>query len=194
MTQPAPTEAVNDVLLLVAIKGLVPREELERRIEACGCDPLEELVERGLLACDSGYVYQTEDGDQALTASLQARLDVADRRALEDFYEVFEDLDRELKSAATEWQMHRHGDDADRFVAAIEQWYVVDDRLAEALQHNSVAMRTVGRMADALRSARNRFQSGDQEAFTGVDDTSYHSTWFLMHELLLRTVDRQRAE
>lgn len=194
MTRTPNADSVNDVLLWIAVKGLVPREELEGKMQGEGSERLDDLINQGIIGADSGYVYLTDRGDHALTEYFQASLNDAERSELETFVDTFEILDRELKSAATDWQTQRDGDDADALVAAIERWYAADEELANVLRDNPVAMRTVGRLAEALADARARFAAGDRDAFTGVDENSYHSFWFLMHEQLLRTTGRQRNE
>lgn len=183
-----------DTLLYVAVKGLAPVEEVATKLPPDAREStLHSLVEAGVLDDDSGYLHLTEQGSRVLNQTLQQSLREDDRSELEDFHRTFEALDLELKAAATKWQTHRADGDAEVMVSAVGQWYSVHTRLTEAIDKSPVASRILRGTDSALSAARQKFADGDRSAFTGVEDDSYHCVWFVMHELLLRSLGLERT-
>jgi hypothetical protein len=189
---PAVEDQVQELLLWVAVRGFVDQHELQVRWEHA--PPIPRLVETGLLQMDGEFVLVTPAGESQLSAGLESLVG-DDRVGLDSFYTAFEELDRELKALATEWQelRSRPDEDPDRVVDVAERWAEVDRQLRQAMSHSSAAGRLLGSYLPLLRSARQGFEDGDWDRLTGVSEDSYHSAWYAMHETLLRALGKQRA-
>lgn len=189
---PTADDRVHELLLWVAVRGFVDRHELELRWEAAA--PLPRLVDAGLLQLDGQFVLVTPSGESELSAALESLVG-KDRVGLETFYTTFEELDRELKALATEWQelRSRPEEDPDRAVDVAERLAELDLQLREAVALSSAAERLLGSHLPLLDSARQAFEGGDWDSLTGVAEDSYHSAWYAMHETLLRALGKQRA-
>jgi hypothetical protein len=190
MTEPEPT-ADTELLLAIMAKGVVesgvwPEGTRGRLIPA--------LVAEGALAEDHGFVYLTDTGDEQLSRSLRARVTPEDHDALAAFADEFTGLDAEVKTALTAWQRARQDNDPDGQVAAIESWLNADQRLTEAADRSEAARRLFGRYLDRLQRARQDVLAGQPDRLSGADDSSYHNLWFLLHEVLLRSLGRKRRE
>ncbi|MBJ7600982.1 MAG: hypothetical protein DLM67_18330 [Candidatus Nephthysia bennettiae] len=185
-------DQVRELLLWVAVRGFVDKYELQMRWEHAA--PIRHLVEVGLLGVDGGFVLVTPRGESQLSAALESLVG-KDRVGLEGFYTAFEELDRELKALATEWQelRARPEEDPDRVVDVAERWAELDQQLRRAVVLSSAAGRLLGSYLPLLDSARQAFEGGDWDRLTGVAEDSYHSAWYAMHETLLRALGKQRA-
>jgi len=186
-------DSLLDVLLWVGIRGLVPLEELETRLQSMGWSGLSQLGD--WVSLESGYCQLSEKGDAHLTTLCRQRYDVAEKDTLELFFDAFERLDREFKAIASKWQEIRIQEpDPDELVSVLEKWFAVDDNLRELMTQYPVASKVIGPYVERLHDARRRFEGGETDAFTGINDDSYHTVWHATHEVLLRALDRQRHE
>jgi hypothetical protein len=117
-------------------------------------------------------------------------------------YEAFERINVSLKALITEWQTMEVGgarvanDHSDR-----EYDLRIIDRLGELHERaGGILARLVGevpRFASyerALQAALERAEEGAVEWVSDARLPSYHTTWFEMHEDLLRLAGRQRQE
>lgn len=157
-----------------------------------GEDTLSGLIAESALADDKGLVYVTEAGDQRLTEELHAQVNPHELASIEAFADEFDVLDSELKSALTAWQQATRDADAEGQLKAVERWLDVDSRLRAAAERANAPARLLGGCLARLESARERVLDGDSDQLSGAGDSSYHSVWFLLHEMLLRTLRRER--
>jgi hypothetical protein len=185
-------DRVQELLLWMAVRGFVDRRELQTRWEHAA--PIPRLVEAGLLEEDGEFVLVTPTGESRLSAALESLVG-QDRVGLEGFYTAFEELDREFKALATEWQglRSRPEEDPDRVVDVAERLAQLDQQLRQAVSLSSAAGRLLGSYLPLLDGARQAFEVGDWDRLTGVAEDSYHSAWYAMHETLLRALGKQRA-
>ena len=190
MTGAEPT-AATDLLLTIMTKGVV---ESRAWSEGAHGHLVSTLVAEGALAEDQGFLYLTDVGDERLSHSLQAQVTPEDHDGLAAFADEFTSLDAEVKAALTAWQRAQRDSDPDGQVAAIERWLDADRRLADAADRSGAVRRSFGRYLDRLQEARESVLAGQPDRLSGADDNSYHNLWFLLHEVLLRSLGRKRRE
>jgi hypothetical protein len=190
MDEPGATE----LLLRILMRGVIDADSAHvLSAEAgLGADALDNLIAAGALADDEGLLYVTEAGDHRLTEELHAQLAPGEESSIAAFAEEFSVLDVELKSAVTAWQWAIREEDPDRQIEAAERWLDTDSRLRAATERARVPARLFGTCLARLESARQRVLDGHLDELSGAQDTSYHSAWFLLHEMLLRTLKRER--
>lgn len=176
-----------DVSLRVLMRGVVDRPTARAWADDAA---LTRLVADDVLTEDDGLLYLSDHGDRLLTEQLQALITPADTDPLAAFGREFGVLDSELKSAMTDWQAAQRAGDADGQLTAVERWLNIDRRLHNAANN---VRRLFASYLDGLADARDAVLDGNPERLTGTDDTSYHSQWFLLHEVLLRSLGQQRT-
>jgi hypothetical protein len=186
------------VLTWLAVKGMASRSEIER---SWGSGPdavelIDRLLADGDLELESDYYLLSESGDERLSRLCRDALTAAQQSEFEQFLMMFEPIDLEMKRVATSWQQAGGAADIDyddAALAALEALLDVDTRLGIAVGVLSPQVAEVlTPYVSALDSARERLLSGTRSAFTGTDDLSYHSVWFVMHEIILRTAGQSR--
>jgi len=189
----ATAQEVADLLLWIGMRGFVDRSELERR--GAAAELLPRLVADGLLQLDGEFVLLTPEGDSDLTIRLR-RLAEVDQTGLGAFFSRFEEMDKELKFLATDWQniRPRAEDDPDALMTVVERWIALHGRLKVAVAGSSSAARLLAARVELLSAARRGFDDGDWDRFTGIGEDSYHSAWFAMHEVLLRALGMERPK
>ena len=190
MTGAEPT-AATDLLLTIMTTGVV---ESRAWSEGAHRQLVSTLVAEGALAEDQGFLYLTDMGDERLSHSLQAQVTPEDHDGLAAFADEFTSLDAEVKAALTAWQRAQRDNDPDGQVGAIERWLDADRRLADAADRSEAVRRSFGRYLDRLQEARESVLAGQPDRLAGADDNSYHNLWFLLHEVLLRSLGRKRRE
>ena len=184
-------------LLWLAFKGTASREEIAQRWsdDSTVLTLVEDLVGDQLIGEDEGCVYMDDGGDELLSGGCRAALSETERLEFANFVAAFDPIDAEMKAAVTQWQRSRT-DPADLDVHALDtigEWLGIHDRLKHAVASaDAVVGRVLGAYLEQLDNAVERFMAGDRDGFTGGDERSYHSVWFVMHELILRTVGRSR--
>lgn len=192
-----PSELVP-VMTWLAVKGMATRAEV---IERWGeRDPseklLDDLISEGSVTEEQGYVYLSERGNDVLSEICRQSLSESEQREFGEFCEAFAAIDRDLKRIATEWQSLRGARadlDDEKVMGVVAEWMALNDRLCGLVEESPAVVGEVLRpYTPALTSALTRFLEGELSAFTGADDTTYHSTWFVMHELILRTAGQSR--
>lgn len=184
----------TELLLRILMRGVIDVGSA-RALSAetgLGAEVLDNLIAEGALADDEGLLYVTEAGDHRLTEELHAQLAPGEESPMAAFAEEFGVLDMELKSAVTAWQWAIREEDQESQVKAVERWLEADSRLREAAARAQVPARLFRTCLARLESARERVLDGDPGELSGAQDTSYHSVWFLLHEMLLRTLKRER--
>jgi hypothetical protein len=189
----ATAREVADLLLWVGMRGFVERSELERR--GTVAELLPRLVADGLLQLDGEFVLLTPEGDSDLTVRLRQLAEV-DLTGLGAFFSRFEEMDKELKFLATDWQniRPRAEEDPDALMTIVERWIALDGKLKTAVAESPSATRLLAAYVQLLSAARRGFDDGDWDRFTGIGEDSYHSAWFAMHEVLLRALGVERTK
>jgi pyruvate,orthophosphate dikinase len=182
------------VLLGLAVKGVVETSVVESGLEARvgGLAILQELRDEALVEDMDGYLYLTPEGEEAITRLCRGVVGERGEEAAIDLLAEFDRLDAELKSLATWWQTER-GATADASVTAAVRLAELHDQLDRTTTKYAVLAPLLAPAVGGLDRARRAFLEGDEEMLTGATDESYHSRWFLLHELILRLAGKPRT-
>lgn len=194
-TEPMRDQRNTELLLRVQMRGVVDGDAVRALYAEIGLTEadLHDLVSGSLLADDDGFLYLTDRGDQHLTEALAGQADAEDLPDLMAFAEEFDALDAQVKEAVTAWQHAAQRKDEEAQIAAVQRWLDADSRLLAAVSRSSSTSRLFGRCLTRLAAARERVLDGNIDQLAGPDDSSYHSVWFLLHEMLLRSLRRKRS-
>jgi hypothetical protein len=122
--------------------------------------------------------------------------------AAEDAYARFERINRKLLVLMTDWQMMPAGheripndhSDPSYDAGIIDQLGALHERAHRPLGAFAQLEPRLGRYVERLDGAYDRVLAGELEWFSGARIDSYHTTWFELHEDLLRMLGRQREE
>ncbi|MQA14691.1 MAG: hypothetical protein GEV09_11110 [Pseudonocardiaceae bacterium] len=195
-SDPVDRPAVTELLLKVTMRGVIDYDTTREWFGDTGIGDrtISELVAEEVLAQDGEFLYVTEAGDRRLTKHLRAQVGPEDEEALAEFADTFIGLDAELKVTLTDWQHSQREGDPESQIAAVERWLDIDRRLHEAAGRMGAAKHLFGRYLDRLQASRHATLAGETDQLSGVNESSYHSLWFLLHEILLRSLGRERQE
>ncbi|MFB4309961.1 hypothetical protein [Actinomadura sp. GTD37] len=127
----------------------------------------------------------TEPGRSRHAAEVRADLTPAAAGALRACHDRFVPLDHRVKELCTRWQRREAAAEAD---VRAELADLHRDLLAVAARMAGTRPR-YARYAERLTAARDRFESGDAKALTGVLCDSYHEVWMELHRDLRLTLD-----
>jgi pyruvate,orthophosphate dikinase len=187
-------DSTDELLRSLAIKGQASPNSIGNSLDA--------LVQAGLAEVSADSAHLTPAGKQAA-----AQLFATDAAAIGaprglELLEQFHTLDERLKTIVTAWQLRATAGTQvlnDHTDAAYDA--AVLDELA-ALHEDAVgwlaALTAVGQRFAAYRErlglAVEQARSGDQRYVASPRVESYHSVWFELHEDLIRSTGRDRAE
>jgi hypothetical protein len=194
------TDSVRDLhstelLIRIQIRGVIDAGTARALLTEIGIsdEDVRDLVRDGALADDGGLLYVTEGGDQRLTDDLAGRVAAGELPEVLAFADEFDELDLDMKSALTAWQHAVQAQDEEAQMTAVQRWLDVDSRLHAAASRAESTARLFSRCLARLAAARERVLDGDVDQLSGPGDSSYHTVWFLLHEMLLRSLRRQRT-
>lgn len=184
-----------ELLIRIQIRGVIDADTARALLTEIGIseEDMCDLVRDGALADDGGLVYVTDGGDQRLTEDLAGQVAARELPEVLAFADEFDELDHDMKSALTAWQHAAQAQDEEAQMTAVQRWLDVDSRLHAAAGRAESTARLFGRCLARLEAARERVLDGDVNQLSGPDDSSYHTVWFLLHEMLLRSLRRQRS-
>jgi hypothetical protein len=184
-------------LLWLAFKGTVTKDQIEERWCSAPSTPelIKMLLADDLIGEDDDYIFLEDAGDAFLSEISCGALSDSERVQFQAFVETFEPIDHAVKRAVTGWQQRRGvdatlGPDA---LSAVDDWMDAHTRLQDVVAASAPVVRAILEpYLRGLDAAIVSFEAGDLDAFTGGADDSYHSQWFVMHELILRSVGIRR--
>jgi hypothetical protein len=128
--------------------------------------------------------------------------DSGNRGQLEKAYGDFLDLNVEMLTLCTDWQIVGHGSDDQRINDHTDEDYDqdvigrladLDGRLRKVLAPMRATLARFDGYPDRFRSALDRLLDGELDYFTKPILPSYHTVWFELHEDLLATLSIDRA-
>lgn len=124
--------------------------------------------------------------------------DTGERAAVEDAYRRFKEINAELLTVCTDWQLrgglvNDHGD-SDYDAAVIKRLGDVDAAVQPICDDLARALARFESYGPRFASALERVQAGDHEWFARPMIDSYHTVWFELHEDLLVTLGIQRSK
>ena len=202
-------DPVTPVLLTLRLRSFASTEVVTAR---SGLDhevvstTLKECQEAGWATYRDGRVSGwslTGDGRRRGEELLALELDATGTRArVESAYGRFLELNGELLSVCTDWQVvgadgeqtvndHSNADHDASVLARLDRLHV------DALPITDDLGVTLHRFADyssRLSGAHQRVVAGDHDWITRPTIDSYHTVWFELHEDLLATLGRERAQ
>ena len=145
----------------------------------------------------------TAEGRARGEALLADELDRLGRRAaMEQAYDAFLELNQPVLQVCSDWQvvssveglvLNDHGDpDYDR--AVLDRLARLHDSASGALESAAAALDRFGHYRPRLANAVQRATAGEVDWVTKPMIDSFHTVWFELHEDLLATLGRQRAD
>lgn len=184
----AVTDADFIVLHRVRIRGTMTRESLIVLPGPEDGAAIDRLIAAGLLMAVGDRVALTGPGREKHLSLLRASLEEDAVRVLDDLYDKrFLPLNAEFKVLCTAWQESERLD-------LIEQLDDVHERLMRFLQETTILAPHVDGYRRRFEAAMSRFLDGEKSALADPLGDSYHNVWFELHEDLIVTLGRNRAD
>ena len=185
------TEAHWTMLHELRLRGLM-------LVESCAF--VDDVVALGAVRVRGKYLALTDDGRAMHAVWARVADDSAGYLAAARLHEGFHELNVELLTICTAWQVRPTGAANDHSDAKYD-WDVID-KLERLHERSAPRMRRVARDISRfdgydrrLRSALKRvIEDGDREWFASPRVDSYHTVWNHFHEDLLLALGRDRAD
>jgi hypothetical protein len=133
----------------------------------------------GYALTQAGRAHHAELLEQEITPAVRSGVDACYRR--------FRELNPELLSLCTDWQLHADPAVRGRLAA-------VDDAVQPVCVDLTAALGRFGRYGSRLAEARHRLDEGHWDWLARPLVDSYHSIWFELHEDLLCTLGIERSK
>lgn len=168
-----------------ALAAALGRERVEAELE-----PLvaAELVTRAGEGPEA-LLALTPPGQERDRELVAAELSDAGRERLGQLYaNPFLPVNVEFKRLCAEWQT------AGESFELLERAVGLHERVEAFLTAAAALVPRLGRYAERLDAAFERVQDGDGDALVGPVGETYHNVWFELHEDLIATLGRTRAE
>lgn len=191
-----------DLLRAVELKGRVRAEDLTGPL-ACGPDDarrtLDLMVDRGLVAPAGRAFRLSPEGQRHVAQLLDRARAEADQVLLSAAYEDFCEVNGELKTIITAWQLLEDGSpndhqDAAYDAAVLERLLGLHRRAAALLDRLAALSPRLERYPARLQHAADRIADGETTWVARPIMDSYHTVWFELHEDLIHLTGRTRKE
>jgi hypothetical protein len=168
-----------------ALAAALGREDLGEELEALVAATLVTRAGAG----EGALLALTPPGQERDRELVAAELSDDGRARLATLYEdSFQPVNAEFKRLCAEWQT-----DGESF-ELLERMVGVDERIEAFLAQAAALVPRLGRYSERLGAAFERVQDGDGDALVGPIGDSFHNVWFELHEDLIATLGRTRAE
>jgi hypothetical protein len=168
-----------------ALAAALGREDLGEEIEALLAADLATRAGEG----EEALLALTPAGQERDRELVAAELDDGGRARLAGLYEEsFQPVNAEFKRLCAEWQTGGES------FELLERMVGVDARIEASLAGAAALVPRLGRYAERLGAAFERVSDGDGDALVGPIGDSFHNVWFELHEDLIATLGRTRAE
>ena len=204
VTRPSDTRLL--VLHGLRLKGFAPPED----VAAVANVPVDDVAKR-LDEFEAAELVLYREGrltGWALTAAgraaherlLAEELDaIGCRPVLHDAYRRFLELNPELLTVCTAWQMKDEAtlnthDDADYDLGVVDQLGQLHERVEPVLVDLQAELDRYQGYRSRFRNALERVRAGEPEWFAKPMIDSYHTVWFQLHEDLLNTLGIERSK
>jgi hypothetical protein len=185
-----------EALLLHAlrVKGAANAADLEVASGVEGAAArVEPLLAEGLVSCageGEGTIFGLTEAGRGRDAELvAAEVPPPVREQVGEAYDArFLPVNAEFKALCASWQSD--GESFELLEVLLDVHKRVDGFLAGA----AAPVPRLGRYRERLTAALDRVQDGDGEALVGAVGPSYHNIWFELHEDLIASLGRSRAD
>ena len=168
-----------------ALAAALGREDLGEELEALVAATLVTRAGAG----EEALLALTPPGRERDRELVAAELDDAGRARLAGLYEdSFQPVNVEFKQLCAEWQT-----DGESF-ELLERAVGIHERVDAFLAAAAALVPRLGRYSERLGAAFERVQDGEGDALVGPIGDSFHNVWFELHEDLIATLGRTRAE
>lgn len=197
------------VLHALRLRSVAPAEEVARRFsldDATVREVLESSIEQGWVRHSDGVLRGytlTVSGRTEGARLLAQELDGAGvRSSIEVGYREFMQMNGELLSICTDWQVMRvdgvevvnDHHDAERDRRILERLGGLQQRSMPVLARLGASLERFDGYGSRLTAAHERIIGGETEWLTRPTIDSYHTVWFELHEDLLATLGRRRSD
>lgn len=149
---------------------------------------VERLTDTGLLVHDK-TLKLSRQGRARLAELLTAERLHVDREALTNTYNLFRNINAEVKAAVTDWQLKagepNSHDDADYDAAIVARIESVHRMVLPTLAAVAAQLPRLGGYSVKLQQAVDKVKAGDTTWLTRPIVDSYHTVWFELHEELI---------
>jgi biotin operon repressor len=179
------------VLQAVRLKGRVSLAALADtlgEVPAAVNHAVERLTEAGLLVHDK-TLRLSGQGRARLAELLAAERRHVDQAALTYAYNVFRNVNAELKAAVTDWQLKagepNSHDDGDYDAAIVARIDSVHRTVLPTLAAAAAQLPRLSGYSVKLQQALDKVKAGDTTWLTRPIVDSYHTVWFELHEELI---------
>lgn len=182
------------VLHAARVKGAAGSAALAVALGWEGVDEeIELLITEGLVsrhgAGPGALIVPTDAGREVDRRLIEAELPGTARERLAALYErSFLPVNVEFKQLCAEWQTTGHG------FELLEAVIGVHERIEVFLAAAAELSSRLERYCERLAAAAERVQDGELDALVAPVGESYHNIWFELHEDLIVTLGRTRAE
>lgn len=185
-----------EALLLHAlrVKGAASAADLEAASGVDGAAArVEPLIAKGLVSragAGEGAVFGLSEAGRERDAELVAAAVPPPVRAeIGAAYDAdFLPVNAEFKALCASWQAEGES------FELLEQLLAVHERVDGFLAGAAGPVPRLGRYRERLARALDKVQDGDGDALVGAVGPSYHNIWFELHEDLLASLGRSRAD
>lgn len=200
-----PVEPGEESLLVLSLRGPMQAGALAAALgidEGSASAALSDQARRGLVEReDSGRVRLTSAGVAAAASAFDRERRVLGA-ATAGLAERFDELNRRVKAAITDWQLVKVGSavipndhsDPRRDAAVLERLAQAGSAAAQLLRPLSRARRRIGVLLARLDDALSRALAGGGDWVCGLGVESVHSVWWNLHAELLALLGRERGE
>ena len=183
-----------EVLQAIRTRGFATVE----RISVSNGVPVDRVSAVVVAAEESGVVKQrsgqisgaslTPAGKARLVLLTGASVTPEQHAAIASAYDAFLAPNREFKALTTDWQLHQ---DAAQTLPRLDS---IHEEVVKVIEQATGAQARFGVYRPRLEKALESFRSGDADALARPMSESYHDIWMELHEDLLATLGRARAD
>ncbi|WP_285497911.1 hypothetical protein [Actinomadura sp. NBRC 104425] len=190
------------VLQAMRLKGRITAEAAA----ACAMTGVSEAGERLAELANAGLAKQagnafriTPQGRERLAELLRQERQGVDQAALDQCYRDFDEVNTELKSIVTSWQLKdgqtpNDHTDPDYDQQVVDRLVALHGRFAELLARMVEFVPRLRSYQSRLDHAVERLEQGDHSFVARPIADSYHTVWFELHEELIGLLGLSRAE
>jgi pyruvate,orthophosphate dikinase len=190
----ASAESIVAVLKIVKLKGMCTSDQISQALLVSDKNSAKVISNCGELLEKVGDYYSLSDvGRELLLTDLgekQALIPIAD---LEQLHQQFLELDSELKSLVTGWQLTQEKDESDLKELHSRLEIITTNIGTDLIQLENID-RTFRRYVPLFEIALDGIKDGNTSMIASPLKDSYHTLWFELHQELIDLSGMSRAD